>query len=77
MPSRPYMSVQFARHLVIQAREDGRGPVEVRARINCSLNGRRTFPLIDPQVDLATREYGLGSAQWILPLPESEPGELY
>ncbi len=77
MPSRPYMAVQFARHLVIQAREDGRGPVEVRARINCSLNGRRSFPLIDPQVDLATREYGLESAQWILPLPESEPGELY
>lgn len=77
MPSRPYMAVQFARHLAAEARAAGYAAVKVRAHVDCSLNGRREFPLIDPDVDLAQQHYGLGPANWILSLPDSEPGELY
>lgn len=77
MPSRPYMSVQFARHLAAEARAAGYSQVKVHAHIDCSLNGRHEFPLIDPKVDLSQQHYGMGPSAWILPLPESEPGELY
>ncbi len=77
MPNRPYMTVEFAHHLAAQARADGHGPVKVHAHIDCSLNGRRNSSLINPHVDLAQQQYGLAPANWILPLPDLEPGELY
>ena len=50
-------------------RAEGRGDVEVRARIIASLNGREPQPLIDPNVDLTEVPYPrLGHADWILPL---------
>ncbi len=77
MAARPYMAVQFAHYLVDYARSADMSPATVRAHVDCSLNGRRDFPLIDRHVDLATRQYHMGSADWILPLPDAEPGELY
>ena len=77
MMSSPYMAVQFAHYLAALAEEEGLGPVKIRAQIDCSLNGRRTFPLIDPQIDLAAQSYGLGPTPWILSLPDSPAGELY
>jgi hypothetical protein len=77
MPSRPYLALQFARYLRQVAAQNGHGAVQVRARIECSLNGRYQYALIDPDVDLARQTYGLASAAWILPLPDSEPGEIF
>jgi hypothetical protein len=77
MATRPYMAVQFAHYLVDYARSVDMSPVKVRAHIDCSLNGRRDFPLIDPHLDLATQQYHMGSTHWILPLPHADPGELY
>ena len=41
-----------------------------------SLNGRGIAPLIDPDVDLASVEDGIGRAPWILPLPDSDPPKI-
>src|SRR5262245_11523492 len=51
----------------------GRGRVEVRADALVSLNGRRITRMIDPSVDLATIEDGIGKATWILPEPSGPP----
>lgn len=77
MANRPYMAVQFAHFLSESERKKGDGPIEVRAHISCSLNSRPYFPLVDPDIDLAQVHYGMGSAEWILPLPPSRAGALY
>ena len=74
MRSRPDMILQFAHHLRDQAEQEGRGQVAVRARVQASLNGRRSQDLIDPTVDLAQVERDLLPASWIVPLKEPLPG---
>ena len=69
MTSRPYMMVQFARHLEDRMREEGYEDVEIRARISASLNGREPQQLVDPQVDLTKVSYPwFGHADWIVRL---------
>jgi hypothetical protein len=79
MSTRPDMILQFAHMLVEDFRQQGVGPVEVRAEILASLNGRRPQLLINPNVDLAKVRRSLRPAKWILPLteplrPQSEAG---
>jgi len=38
-----------------------------------SLNGRRSVPFIDPEVNLAQVRDGLGRANWVLPSPTEDP----
>jgi hypothetical protein len=69
MLSRPHMIIQFVRFLEGVLREDGHADVEIRARIEASLNGRQYQTFIDPQVDLTQVPYPwFGHAEWILPL---------
>lgn len=70
MPRRPDMILHFAHWLEKKWELDGYPDVEVRARVSASLNGRRHQNLVDPKVDLTTKERGLGRTDWILPLTE-------
>ena len=74
MSCRPDMILQFAHFLAdTWKRELEVENPEVRAWTDCSLNGRRSATLIDPDRDLATVKRDLGSADWILPLDEPLP----
>ena len=66
MSGRPDMLQQFARYLAKRAG----APVEVRADVHVSLNGRVLRRLVDPAVDLAAAPRTLMPADWILPLNE-------
>lgn len=77
MGGRPHMLVQFARFLSEVERRPNDASIAVYAHVDCSLNGRPPFPLVDPTRDLAQVDYGLGSAEWILPLPASRAGTHY
>ncbi len=80
MGDRPEMVLQYAHHLarrftvVDPANGVARRP-QVRAIVDCSLNGRDPQPLIDPNVDLAAVERSLAPAAWIVPLTEPLPPE--
>ncbi|MEM7316710.1 MAG: HTTM domain-containing protein, partial [Planctomycetota bacterium] len=67
----PEMVLQFAHHLstVYEKRVDH--PVEVRALVLLSLNGRKPQLLIDPNQDLAKVSRGQLDRPWVL--PQSEP----
>ena len=64
----PDMVLQFAHYLAEIYRAEGRGEVEVRARVRASLNGRRRELLVDPNVNLAREPRSLRHAEWILPM---------
>jgi hypothetical protein len=64
------MVLQFAHHLADVYRKQGYPRIQVRARVDASLNGRRPQALIDPDVDLAAEPRNLLPARWIVPLRE-------
>lgn len=71
--TQPDLVLSLAHHVAAEeARRLGR-PVEVRADVVASLNGRRSALLIDPTVDLARVEPSIAPAPWILPAPEDRP----
>ena len=51
MPTRPDMVVQFAGYLAARYEEERGRPVEVRATVVNSLNGREEQPLVDARVE--------------------------
>jgi hypothetical protein len=63
------MIIQLAHHMADDLRGRGLADVQIRVRAMTSLNGRRQ-DLIDPDIDLTTRQRCLGSADWIVPLTE-------
>lgn len=67
MGKRPYLILQFAHYLSDVYTPAGDPPAEVRAHVVESLNGGLPQMLIDPRVDLAREEAGLGTADWIVP----------
>jgi len=73
MPEHPDMLLQFAHHLSEEHERAGKGPLEVRARILMSVNGRKRQLFVDPDVDLAAQPRSLGHWSWILPLTEPLP----
>lgn len=64
----PEMILQLCHYLAAEQRQAGFADIEVYARVQASLNGRPLQDLVDPTVDLAAQERGLGAASWILPL---------
>ncbi len=70
MGSRPHMILEFAHFLRDEFESELGEPVEVRARVECSLNGRRYQPLVDPEVDLAKQRRDLWPKSWVVPLRE-------
>jgi hypothetical protein len=75
MASRPHMILEFAHHLARDFEARLGRPVEVRAEVTCSLNGREPQLLVDPEVDLAREPRGQRHKPWILPLREPLPAE--
>lgn len=73
MASRPDMIVQFVHVLGHELSSDAGSPIEIRAQVVASLNGRRPQSLIDPTIDLMTVPRTLCPADWIVPLHETLP----
>ncbi|MET0386529.1 MAG: HTTM domain-containing protein, partial [Polyangiales bacterium] len=69
MVGQPDLILQLARHIAREAAQRGKGPVEVYADAQASLNGRRSARLIKPSVDLAALRESAALEAWILPLP--------
>lgn len=69
MTTRPDLILQFAHHLRDEYEEQTGRPVDVRASIQVSLNGREPALLTNPEVNLAAIEPRLWPpADWIMPL---------
>jgi uncharacterized membrane protein YphA (DoxX/SURF4 family) len=77
MAVQPDLIVQLAHHIAADYRARGHADAEVRVDAYCSLNGRPMALLIDPEVDLARVEMGLGPAPWILPAPDGPPPSVH
>jgi hypothetical protein len=73
MAGRPDMLVQFAQHLARLMHQGGYPRVQVRAVVRVRFNGRPPALLIDPEVDLAKVQRGLGRAPWILGVGNDHP----
>lgn len=78
MGDRPDMVLQYAHHLaerfaVVDPASGERRRPQVRAIVECSLNGRDPQELIDPEADLAAIPRSLAPAAWIVPLREPLP----
>jgi vitamin K-dependent gamma-carboxylase len=73
MSSQPDLIAQLARHIHRDLEQRGLGPVEVRADARASLNGRRSQPLLDARVDLASVDDSPWPANWVLPAPSKPP----
>ncbi|MCP3140792.1 HTTM domain-containing protein [Pyxidicoccus xibeiensis] len=73
MSVQPDLILQLARRIARDFEAKGVGPVEVRADVQVSLNGRPAEQLVDPTVDLAREVDGLEPKAWIRPAPESAP----
>jgi hypothetical protein len=71
MAGNPEMIIQFAHYLEAVYAEAGFGDVGVYAWALTSLNGRPYGILINPSVDLTTRQRSLWAADWIIPLDET------
>lgn len=76
MRTRADMVCQFARYLADYYRDEY-GPLEVRALVSVSLNGRKPQFLIDREVDLSRCETSLWhTPEWLIPFEDSELGKL-
>ena len=69
MAHQPDMVLATAHIIVDDLDRRGRPGVEVRADVFVAFNGRRAERLIDPEVDLARVEPGIGPKTWLLPEP--------
>ena len=72
MATQPDLILQFAHYLEAYYREQGFGDVAITAESYVTLNGRRSRPFVDPNVDLTTVQEGFGHKSWILPFEESD-----
>jgi vitamin K-dependent gamma-carboxylase len=73
MASQPDLVVQLARHIQDDLRRHGHESVAVHAASRVSLNGRRSAPFIDPEVDLTRIESSLDLRRIVLPAPSEPP----
>lgn len=73
MSSQPDLILQLAHHIRDDFARRGLGPVEVRADSTVALNGRRSARFVDPNVDLALIDDGVGPARFVLPAPSIPP----
>jgi hypothetical protein len=70
---RPDMVRQFARFLATKFAVAGPKPIEVRARMLVSLNGRKPQLFLDPNVNLAAEPPFCGRPSWLLKVDEPLP----
>jgi hypothetical protein len=73
MYEHPDEILQFAHIVAEEYEKQGKGPVEVRAKVWVRLNGRKPQLIADPDVDLAAQPRSIGRWSWIRPLSEELP----
>jgi hypothetical protein len=71
--TQPDLVLQLAHRVAAEESARLGHPVEVRADVVASLNGRRSARLVDPDRDLAKVADSLLPAAWIEPAPEASP----
>jgi vitamin K-dependent gamma-carboxylase len=69
----PDLILQLAHRIARDFEALKQEPVEVRADVRVSLNGRSAVVFVDPEVDLAREVDGLTPKSWIRPAPDSPP----
>lgn len=69
----PDMILALAKTIAKDFEKKGFPGVEVRARVQASLNGRMNQTLIDPAVNLAAVQDGLAPYSWVLPFRKTPP----
>jgi hypothetical protein len=74
--TQPDLIWQLAQRIGQDFRARTGAPVEVRADVQVSLNGRRAAALVDPTVDLLKRTDSLAPKPWILSAPRDRPPHL-
>ena len=72
MAYQPDMLLATAHLIADDLDRRGRPGVEVRADVFVAFNGRRAERFIDPDVDLARVEPGIGPKAWVLPAPSGD-----
>lgn len=72
MSTQPDMILQFAHYLEDEYQEQGINDVKITADSYVTLNGRRSQPMIDSEVDLTEQERGFAHKNWILPFNENQ-----
>lgn len=70
MGTQPDMILQFAHFLEREYRKKGFENPEIRAESYVTLNGRRSRPFINPEVDLTKEKEGFHHKKWVLPFEE-------
>jgi vitamin K-dependent gamma-carboxylase len=73
MSSQPDLIVQLAHRIRDDFERRGFGRVKVYAESRVSLNGRRSVPFVDPNIDLARYPAGLAMSALVLPAPAGAP----
>lgn len=73
MAMQPDLILQYAHYLKDHYTQQGMKDPSVRAEVWVTLNGRPAQLLIDPAVDLSTKEDGWATKDWILPFKNNEP----
>ena len=73
MVGQPDLILQLAHHIRDEYNRKGFGPIKIYADALISLNGRPLLPMIDPTVNLAKIEDGIGQADWITEPPDFPP----
>ncbi len=69
MSTQPDMILQFAHFLAATYLDKGFEEPQVFCDSRVTLNGRRSAPLIDPEINLAMEKRNLKPKKWILPRP--------
>ena len=70
MATQPDMILQFAHFLEEEYRKNGLDDISISVDSYVTLNGHRSRPFVDPQVDLTQVRQGLQHKSWILPFDE-------
>lgn len=74
MATQPDFILEYAHFLRDHYQQQGYGRVEVYVESYVALNGRRSRPYIDPEVDLAAIKKSLKHKDWILPFHDEIKG---
>ncbi len=74
MSFQPDFILEYAHHLANHFELQGHGPVEVYVESFVALNGRRSRPYIDPNVNLMSIKRSFSHKTWILPFNDEIKG---
>lgn len=74
MATQPDFILEYAHHLANHFESQGHQGVKIYAESYVALNGRKSQPYIDPEIDLAREKESLKSKSWILPFNDEIKG---